>query len=118
MPTFFVSLLYLNSIGFEKLESRSKETLDAAQIAMLENTHGHNLHKLLYFMDVAFTEDYYESIDKLRMNEINNITEMQFLLSYMGNISKKDSDDMTVFELHKWLDLLKKQKELENKDST
>lgn len=50
-----------------------------------------------------------------RETEIANIMEMQFVLSYLGNISKTDSDEMTPFELQNWFNLLKKQKELEAK---
>lgn len=52
-----------------------------------------------------------------RENEIANIMETQFILSYLGNISKMDSDEMTPFELQNWFNLLKKQKELEAKSA-
>jgi hypothetical protein len=51
---------------------------------------------------------------KMREAEISYIMEVQFILSYLGNISKTDSDNMTWFELNNWFSLLKKQKELEN----
>jgi len=41
--------------------------------------------------------------------------EMQFVLSYLGHVSKSDSDEMTWFEIHNWFKLLKKQKEAEAK---
>lgn len=81
MPTCFVSMIALYSIGFEKLNDLSEETI--------------------------------LSIEKAREIEITNILELQFILSYLGNISKEDSDNMTPFELNNWYKLLKKQKELE-----
>lgn len=39
--------------------------------------------------------------------------ETQFVLSYYGNVSKEDSDNMTPFELNEWYKLVKKQKQLE-----
>lgn len=39
--------------------------------------------------------------------------EKQFILSYFANISKEDSDNMTPTELDRWVDLVKKRKELE-----
>ena len=47
---------------------------------------------------------------EIREDEINNIMELQFVLSYLGNISKFDSDEMTPFELRSWYNILKKQK--------
>jgi hypothetical protein len=61
-----------------------------------------------------FPKDVIESINKSRDDEITNMMETQFILSYLGNISKKDSDDMTPFELTNWYNFLKKQKDLEN----
>lgn len=83
MPTCFVSLTYLYSVGFDRLDELPKETLNR----------------------------FYE----IRENEVERMMEIQFILSYLGNISKKDSDDMTPFELDNWVRLLKKQKDLENK---
>ena len=82
MPTSFVSLIYLYSVGFDKLEELDDEEIEA-----------------LY---------------KLRENEIENMLELQFMLSYFCNITKADSDEMTPFELKNWYRLLKKQKELED----
>lgn len=62
-----------------------------------------------------FSEEELEIFYKAREIEISNIMEMQFVLSYLGHISKTDSDDMTWFELQNWFKLLKKQKELEAK---
>lgn len=56
-----------------------------------------------------------ESLYEAREIQISNIMEMQFVLSYMGHISKTDSDEMTWFELNNWFKLLKKQKEVELK---
>lgn len=50
---------------------------------------------------------------RLRERKIEEIMSDQFILAYLGNISKKDSDEMTPFELKNWFELLKKQKELE-----
>lgn len=50
---------------------------------------------------------------RLREHKIEEIMSDQFMLAYLGNISKKDSDEMTPFELRNWFELLKKQKELE-----
>lgn len=50
---------------------------------------------------------------KLREVEIQNTMEIQFILSYLGNISKQDSDEMTPFELKSWFNLIKKQKAIE-----
>lgn len=60
-------------------------------------------------------EETLEIFYKNRENEIANIMEMQFVLSYLGHVSKTDSDEMTPFELQNWFKLLKKQKELEAK---
>jgi len=76
-------MITLYSIGFDKLDELSEETV--------------------------------LSIEKAREIEIANIMELQFILSYLGNISKDDSDNMTPFELNNWYKLLKKQKELESK---
>jgi hypothetical protein len=54
---------------------------------------------------------------KIRESEINYIMEVQFILAYLGHVSKLDSDEMTWFELTSWFSLLKKQKELENQKS-
>ena len=81
MPISFVSLIYLYSMGFEKLDSLPEEDL--------------------------------KGFYKLRENEIESMLELQFILSYLGNISKADSDEMTPFELTNWYRLLKKQKEIE-----
>ena len=51
---------------------------------------------------------------KVRESEISHMLELQFILSYLGNISKADSDEMTWFELNNWFKLLKKQKDIEN----
>ena len=61
------------------------------------------------------SEEVLDSLYEAREIEISNIIEMQFVLSYMGNISKLDSDEMTWFELNNWFKLLRKQKELESK---
>jgi hypothetical protein len=58
-------------------------------------------------------EEVQEAFYKVRENEINYMMEIQFILSYLGNISKQDSDEMTIFELHNWFNLLKKQKAIE-----
>lgn len=50
---------------------------------------------------------------QLREIEIQNMMEIQFVLSYLGNISKEDSDEMTPFELKSWYNLMKKQKAME-----
>jgi hypothetical protein len=65
-----------------------------------------------------FPEDFTKSLDANRMAEVSCIMEKQFLLSYMGNISKVDSDEMTPFELNNWFELLKKQKELETSQAS
>jgi hypothetical protein len=49
----------------------------------------------------------------MRENEIMRIMELQFVLSYLGHISKEDSDNMTLFELKQWYEMLKKQRKLE-----
>lgn len=54
-----------------------------------------------------------EDLDKSRQIEISNMIEMQFVLSYHAHISKKDSDDMSIFELNNWYEFLKKQKALD-----
>jgi hypothetical protein len=36
------------------------------------------------------------------------------VLAYLGNVSKKDSDEMTPYELKSWYSLLKKRKALED----
>lgn len=61
-----------------------------------------------------FPEDFLESINAARERELYGMMELQFLLSYLGNISKADSDEMTPFELNNWYEFLKKQKELES----
>lgn len=61
------------------------------------------------------SEEVLDSLYEAREIEISNIMEMQFVLSYMGHISKADSDEMTWFELNNWFKLLRKQKELESK---
>lgn len=60
-------------------------------------------------------EETLESLYVARENEISNMMEMQFVLSYMGHVSKQDSDEMTWFEINNWFKLLKKQKEIEAK---
>ena len=55
-----------------------------------------------------------EAFDKTRQNEILNMMELQFVLSYKGNISKQDSDEMTPFELGNWYEFLKKQVALDS----
>lgn len=59
------------------------------------------------------SDDIIESINKAREVEISNMIELQFVLSYRGNISKADSDEMTPFELKMWYNFLKKQGEIE-----
>lgn len=81
MPTYFVTLIELYRVGFDKLDDLPSEEFDM-------------------FM-------------KLREGEIEEIMSLQFMLAYLGNISKADSDNMTPFELRNWFNLLKKQKELE-----
>ena len=51
---------------------------------------------------------------KLREMEIEKTMSTQFMLSYLGNISKADTDNMTPFELKNWFKLLQRQKELES----
>jgi len=58
-------------------------------------------------------DDTIESIEKYREIEISNLMELQFVLSYAANLSKKDTDEMTPFELNNWYKLLKKQKGIE-----
>lgn len=60
-------------------------------------------------------EETLESLYTARENEISNMMEMQFVLAYMGHVSKEDSDEMTWFEINNWFKLLKKQKEIEAK---
>ncbi len=78
---------------------------------------------LIHLYDIGFneldnlSEDIYKSFDEARQIEINDMMEKQFLLSYSGNISKADSDDMTPFELLSWVNLLKKIKSIENSSS-
>lgn len=75
---------------------------------------------LIYLYEKGFEqidnlpEETLEAFYKLRESEVSYIMEVQFMLSYLGNISKTDSDNMTWFELNNWFKLLKKQKEIEN----
>ena len=80
-PIFFVSIIYLYIVGFEKLDELPDEILN----------------------------DFME----LRDAEIQNIMEVQFVLSYLGNISKHDTDEMTLYELRSWYNLIKKRKAME-----
>lgn len=59
-------------------------------------------------------EEIQQEFYKVRESEISHMLELQFILSYLGNISKADSDEMTWFELNNWFKLLKKQKDIEN----
>lgn len=59
-------------------------------------------------------EEIQQEFYKVRESEISYMLELQFILSYLGNISKADSDEMTWFELNNWFRLLKKQKDIEN----
>lgn len=54
-----------------------------------------------------------EKLLSIREKEVEDMMETQFVLSYYGHISKKDSDEMTLFELKNWYRLLKKQREME-----
>ena len=48
-----------------------------------------------------------------REREVLDLMELQFVLSYAGNISKEDTDNMSLFELKNWFTLLKKQRQIE-----
>lgn len=76
------------------------------------------LHKVGFEKLDELPEETIKNFYAIRENEIERIMETQFVLSYLGNISKKDSDEMTPFELNNWLNLLKKRKEAENKKDT
>lgn len=60
-------------------------------------------------------EETLQSLYKSRENEISNMMEMQFVLAYLGHVSKNDSDEMTWFEINNWFKLIKQQKEIEAK---
>lgn len=74
---------------------------------------------LIYIYEIGFDkfdelpEEVIENIYIARESEINLMMEKQFILSYFANISKEDSDNMTPTELDRWIDLVKKRKELE-----
>jgi hypothetical protein len=75
----------------------------------------------MYLYEVGFDkldeldDDTLERFYKLRESEIRKMMETQFILSYMANVSKADSDEMTPYELNNWVEILKKQKDLEVK---
>lgn len=55
-----------------------------------------------------------QALEDLAVYELNSLLEKQFYLSYFVNVSKEATDNMTPVELDRWVELLKKQKELEN----
>lgn len=55
-----------------------------------------------------------QALEDLAVYELNSLLEKQFYLSYFVNVSKESTDNMTPIELDRWVELLKKQKELEN----
>lgn len=61
-------------------------------------------------------EEERELIYNARIDGIHILSQKQFLLSYLANVSKEDSDNMTIIEIDKWLDLLAEQLEKENKN--
>lgn len=58
-----------------------------------------------------------ENLFKLRDNEIKDMLELQFMLAYKVGISKADTDNMTIFELQNWFNLLKERVRIEEESS-
>ena len=57
-----------------------------------------------------------ENLFKLRDDEIKDMLELQFMLSYKANISKEDSDNMTPFEITNWFNMLKERNRVEEEE--
>lgn len=51
-------------------------------------------------------EETLKNLDIIRENEVKVLLENSFVLAYHMNLSKIDIDNMTLFELENWLNLL------------